>query len=282
MNAQELLKSGKPGEALASLQQEVRGNAADPKLRVFLFQLLCVLGQWDRALTQLAVLADMGSEEQMLSRIFEPVVRCESLRAQIFAGGRSPILFGEPESWMSLLIQANSLVANGDFKGAASLRDRAMEEAPAVSGQVDGSAFEWIMDADPRLGPMMEAIIEGTYYWVPFMRVKRVIIEAPTDLRDLVWAPAHFLWVNGGEVFGHVPVRYPGSEKHADGPIQLARKTEWVEQPSGYSLGLGHRLLSTDTTDLPLLECRTIEMNLESPALDPSAAEPSSNPTSHG
>ncbi len=246
MNAQELLKSGKPGEALASLQQEVRGNAADPKLRVFLFQLLCVLGQWDRALTQLAVLADMGSEEQMLSRIFEPVV------------------------------------ATRDFKGAASLRDRAMEEAPAVSGQVDGSAFEWIMDADPRLGPMMEAIIEGTYYWVPFMRVKRVIIEAPTDLRDLVWAPAHFLWVNGGEVFGHVPVRYPGSEKHTDGPIQLARKTEWVEQPSGYSLGLGHRLLSTDTTDLPLLECRTIEMNLESPALDLSAKESASNPNSHG
>jgi len=282
MNAQELLKAGKPAEALASLQQEVRGNAADPKLRLFLFQLLSVLGQWDRALNQLAVLAELGSEEQMLSRIFEPVVRCESLRAQIFAGGRSPILFGEPEPWMSLLVQANTLVAQGDLEGAAPLRDRSLEEAPAVSGQANGMAFEWIMDADPRLGPMMEAMIEGTYYWVPFMRVKRVVIEAPTDLRDLVWAPAHFLWINGGEVFGHIPVRYPGSEAQDDGLLQLARKTDWVEKSFGYSLGLGQRLLSTDTADVPLLECRTIEMSLDDETPDVSAAEPTSNPPSHG
>ena len=51
MTAQELLKEGKPAEALAALQAEVRAAPNDGKLRVFLFQLLAVLGQWERAVT---------------------------------------------------------------------------------------------------------------------------------------------------------------------------------------------------------------------------------------
>ena len=41
MTASDLLKAGDVTGALAALQAEVRGNAADPKLRIFLFQLLC-------------------------------------------------------------------------------------------------------------------------------------------------------------------------------------------------------------------------------------------------
>jgi protein involved in temperature-dependent protein secretion len=46
MIAEQYLKAGNLSEALAQLQ-------ADIKLRTFLFQLLSVLGQWERALTQL-------------------------------------------------------------------------------------------------------------------------------------------------------------------------------------------------------------------------------------
>ena len=56
--AEQSLKDGDPAAALAQLQEQVRANPADPKLRVFLFQLLCVLGQWDRALNQLNVAAE--------------------------------------------------------------------------------------------------------------------------------------------------------------------------------------------------------------------------------
>ena len=53
MQAQQLLRDGHPQEALQSLQAEIRKAPADASLRVFLFQLLAVLGQWERALTQL-------------------------------------------------------------------------------------------------------------------------------------------------------------------------------------------------------------------------------------
>ena len=53
--AEQSLRNGDPAEALVRLQEDVRANPADAKLRVFLFQLLCVVGQWERALNQLTV-----------------------------------------------------------------------------------------------------------------------------------------------------------------------------------------------------------------------------------
>jgi type VI secretion system protein ImpE len=260
MKAEELLQAGRLEESLAALQEGVRANAADPRLRVFLFQILAVLGQWKRALNQLDVLAGMGSDEMMLARIFQPVVQCEMLRQDVFAGKHAPMVFGEPAPWMGLLVQAGALAGKGQYAAAQELRDKAFEDAPATAGKVNDKPFEWIADADVRLGPMLEAIVEGCYYWIPFCRIKRIYLEPPTDLRDLVWAPAQFVWANGGEGSGHVPARYPGTESSTDNQLRLARKTEWTEREGGYNLGLGQRLLTTDDGDLSLLECRTIDL----------------------
>ena len=264
IDAKELLKLGNLEQSLAQLQEQVRKNAADPKLRVFLFQLLSVLGQWNRALTQLDVLANCGADEHLMARIFAPVVRCELLRADIFSGGRTPVIFGEPAEWMSWLVQACELAGKEQYAAAQALRDKAFEAAPATPGQLNGKAFEWMADTDPRLGPMFEVMLEGSYYWVPMCRVKRMVIDAPSDLRDLVWAPVQFVWSNGGEASGHMPVRYPGTESHSDNQLRLARKTEWLERDGGYSLGLGLRMFATDTDEVPLLECRTVDFNAES------------------
>jgi type VI secretion system protein ImpE len=261
MKAEELLHAGRVEEALAALQDTVRNNAADATLRVFLFQILSVLGQWKRALTQLDVLAGMGSEQMMMARIFRPVVECEILRSQVFAGKHTPIVFGEPAPWIGLLVQANELVAQGKFVAAQELRDKAFEDAPAASGKLNGHDFEWIADADLRLGPILEAMVEGHYYWIPFARIKRLFLEPPSDLRDLVWAPAQFVWDNGGEASGHIPTRYPGTEQVKDSALLLARKTEWTDHEGGYTLGRGQRLLATNAEEYPLLECRSIDFN---------------------
>ena len=81
------------------------------------------------------------------------------------------------------------------------------------------------------------------------------------DLRDLVWLPAQFTWVNGGEAFGLIPTRYPGSETAQDTAIQLARKTEWIELAEGIYQGMGQRMLATDQDEYPLLDIRSITMD---------------------
>ena len=266
MTAQELLSLGRLDESLAALQAEIRVKPEDARLRVFLFQLLCVLGKWDRALTQLGVLSQLDASCMMLANIFTPVVHCEAFRASVFSGQRSPLIFGEPEEWIGLLVQANALVARGEFAASRPLRERALEAAPAVPGNVNGQEFAWIADADSRLGPLLEAFIDGKYYWVPFSRIQKIEIEPPKDLRDLVWLATKFTWSNGGETFGFIPSRYSGTEGSAEDELKLSRKTVWDEKDAELFLGTGQRLLATDEAEIPLFDIRTIDLSTQPPA----------------
>lgn len=259
MSALELLQSGDPLAALEQLKQEVRKAPRDARLRTFLFQLFCVVGEWDRALTQLTAAAELDPTALPMAQAYRAAIRCELLREKVFAGTRTPTLFGNPESWVSLLIEANRRLAAGALEDAATLRDKAFDEAAAVAGNYNGEAFEWVADADPRLGPILEAIVEGKYYWVPFYNLKSLDIEAPADLRDQIWMPAHFVWPNGGEAYGFVPTRYPGSAASGDPALALSRRTEWREQGDWY-LGLGQRMLTTDAGDVALMDLRRLEI----------------------
>ncbi|HEX5176969.1 MAG TPA: type VI secretion system accessory protein TagJ [Chthoniobacteraceae bacterium] len=260
MTAEESLRAGQLDDALASVRDAVKKSPTEAKPRIFLFQLLSVLGQWEKALTQLQVLRDMDADSMLLAEIFTPVLHCEALRAEVFAGRRSPLIFGEPEEWIGLLVQANQLVAEGKFEAAAELRTRAFDAAPAVAGKLNDHAFEWIADADSRLGPLLEVIMEGKYYWVPFHRIQSVKMEAPTDLRNFVWMAAQFTWTNGGNTPGFIPSRYAGSESAGESSIRLAKKTDWLQKDAETYLGLGQRVLATNETELPLLELRSLEL----------------------
>lgn len=272
MQADLSLREGNLKESLAQLSEQVRKEPANAKYRIFLFQLLSVMGEWDRANTQLNVMADMDASTLAMVQTYREAVRCEALRADIFAGKRSPLIFGEPANWLALLAQAVRQTASGHFAESGKLREMAFEEAPVTAGEIDGAAFEWIADADTRLGPILEAIVNGRYYWVPFNRISEIVIEKPTDLRDKVWMPASFRMANGGEVVGLIPTRYPGSEKSEDNGIRLAAKTEWAEPAEGSCHGLGQRMLATDAGEYPLMDIRSIK--LDSTEAEPAGAAP--------
>lgn len=269
VSAEDLVKQGRLDEALAALESRIRAAPADAKLRVFLFQLLCVRGDWNRALTQMNVAAEMNPANLLMSQVCGPALQCEAFRADVFAGRRSPLVMGEPEEWVGQMIQANQLTATGREADAAPLREKALEAAPAVAGFIDGEPFDWIADADMRLGPILEAIVEGRYYWIPLSRLSRIDLDPPTDLRDLVWLPAHLTLTNGGSSVALIPTRYPGSEKSADAAIRLARKTDWNEGPGGVFTGLGQRLFATgrgdDAGEHAILETRLIGFGAEPP-----------------
>jgi len=252
------LKDGDARRALQLLTDQVRSRPQDVKLRTFLFQLLCVLGQWERALNQLKVAGELDAATLPMVQTYREAIACEALRQQVFAGQKVPMLFGEPESWVALLIEALLREGRGEAEAARTLRAQALEQAPAVAGQADGTPFAWLADADGRLGPVLEAITNGRYYWLPLNRLARFDIEAPADLRDAVWMPAHFEFTNGGEVVGLVPTRYPGTDLAAGDALALARRTDWVERAPGDFVGLGQRLLTTDNQDIGLMDLRSV------------------------
>lgn len=267
--AEAAIRAGDPQRALVELTAAVKASPAKPKLRIFLAQLLCVTGAWERAYTQLNVIAEMDPTTGPMREMVGHALRCEKIRAAVFEGRRSPMVFGQPEQWLALLIESMLQTGQGTPELAHDLAARAFDAAPATSGQINGEAFEWIADADSRLGPVLEAMVNGRYYWIPFSRLARVSIEPPTDLRDQVWLPATVQFANGGEAIAMIPTRYPGSESSADGLIQMARKTEWREiGPERYA-GLGQRVLVTDRGEHDMLSVRLLELNTDAAAEAP-------------
>ena len=139
--ARDLLVAGDPRQALDALKQEVRKAPREASLRTFLFQMFCIEGEWDRALTQLTVAAELDPGAIPMAETYRTLIRCEMLREGVFAGTRTPTLFGHPLPWVPLLVEANRALAGGKFEAAAGLRDQAFEQADAAAGSVDGVAF---------------------------------------------------------------------------------------------------------------------------------------------
>ncbi len=256
--ARTLLRAEGCEAALEQLKKDVRKAPREPRLRTFLFQMFCITGAWDRALTQLAVAAELDPSAVPMAQTYRALIRCEMLRERVFAGTRTPTFMGAPEPWMSLLVEALRVLATGANAEAAGLRDAAFEAAPEVAGTLDGEAFSWIADADARLGPVLEAVVEGKYYWVPFGRIAQLNIDPPEDLRDQVWMPARFTWSSGGETVGFIPTRYPGSAT-ASSDLALAKRTEWTAHGE-WELGLGQRMLTTDGPEVAIMDVRCLSI----------------------
>ena len=260
MLAEQSVREGRIEEALAELQQQVRKAPDNAEYRVFLFQLLCVMGDWERARTQLKVLGELSAGSAPLVHVYGTAITCELLRREVFAGAKTPLILGEPLPWVALLLQGLTEAAQGRGAAAAALRAEALEKAQAVAGSIDGQSFDWIADADSRLGPVCEAVIDGRYYWVPFERLRSIALEAPSDLRDVVWMPAQLGLANGGQTAALIPARYPGSEADSDGLIRLGRKTEWDEVSPDTFHGRGQRMFATPGGEYALLSVRRIEL----------------------
>lgn len=258
VSPEECVKQGNLQEGLAQLQSRVRAAPQSAPDRIFLFQLLSLLGQWGRAKTQLTVAGELDASLLLTVNGYSAALDSEEVRACVFRGERPPVLIGEPPEWVGPLLEALRLTSLGHFAQAEELRAVAFEAAPAIPGAANGKPFEWIADADPRLGPCLEMVLEGRYCWVPLANVRQIRTQPPAHLRDLVWMPAQIQFTNGGAAPVFIPTRYPGTEFSADNQCRLSRATEWLAPAAGVSLGIGQRLFATNDVDVGLCDLRSL------------------------
>jgi type VI secretion system protein ImpE len=260
MSAEALLQAGDPQAALQALQDQVRKNPTDAKLRIFLFQLFAVNGLWKRAQTQLELAGEMDAKSVFMVQAYKDVLNCELHREAVFKGKSKPLIFGEPEEWVAQLVEAQQAFARGEMELFSSLNAQAFEHAESRSGRINDETFEWLADADQRFGPVFEFMFNGQYYWVPMIRVRALRTEEPSDLRDLVWLPAEVTWTNGGKLMVMMPARYPGIEG-LSGLGLMSRRTDWAEVTDEIYEGTGQRVLTTDKNDYSILQVRSIEFD---------------------
>jgi len=240
MTAADLFRDGKLTEAIQALGAELRAHPTDTKRRTFLFELLCFAGEYDRAQKHLEVLATGGPDAATGALLYHAALHAERQRQELFRKREYPKPAGE-----------------------------ATQETP-VSGTLNGNPFEWISDADPRVGARLEVFAAGNYLWIPLEHIAGVEIPEPRRLRDLLWAPARvrpgpgFKGMELGEVL--TPALAPLSWQHADDAVRLGRATVWEEDEEGNQIPVGQKMLLVDGEEVPYLEVRKLEIRAGSPA----------------
>ena len=118
MEAERLYKEGKLGEAIASLQEELRSDPHDVPRRIFLFELLLFQGEFERARKQLDVVETADPESYVGTAYQKHLLTAEEKRQEMFRKGTIP--------------------------------DR-MEDDESLSGTMNGEPFEYLSDSDPRI-----------------------------------------------------------------------------------------------------------------------------------
>ncbi len=255
MVGDDLLRAGDLSAVRAALVDTVKRAPGDQGARMFLWQVMAVQGDWDKAVTQLRALASLAGEVQMLSTVYHQAITAEGQRAKAYAGQAPFPVLVSSSPWIDQLAEGLGALAAGRAQEGSALRDAAFDAAGDTPGEIDGQKFGWIADSDPRLGPCFEAIVAGRWGLVPFEAVSRIKTEGPRDLRDVVWLPVEMALRSGQSAAALLPARYPGTEAASD-TLRLGRATEWEGDAP-----LGQRLWSRDDgAETGVLDFREIVM----------------------
>lgn len=231
MKAKALYQAGKLNEAIQSLSAELRDNPTDVQRRTFLFELLCFAGEYERADKHLNILAGQSKEAQMGAVLYMSALHGERTRHKTFEDGSYPTV--------------------------------PVSEDVQRGGTVDGKAFSWIEDSDPRVGARLEMFAAGAYLWIPFEHIDSIEFQSPKRVRDLLWRPAlvrtgpQFKQTELGEAL--VPVNFAFSWKHPDENVKLGRSTVWENDAEGNPVPYGMKTFLVDDEDIPIMEITKIE-----------------------
>ncbi|SEG46311.1 type VI secretion system protein ImpE [Bryocella elongata] len=249
MTPQDLYRAGELDQAIKALGEELRSAPLDAKRRTFLFELLCFAGEYDRAEKQLAVLESQNPKTQMAYLVYRSALHAERTRQEMFQTGVLPA---------------------------------SVAKIAAQGGTWNDEPFESLQDADARIGDHLEVFIAGSYTWIPTSYVRRLEIEAPVALRDLMWARARieaspeFRLQDLGEIL--LPVLAPLSWTSSDNSVRLGRTSVWEDQPDGSERLFGQKMLLVDGEEIPILEFRSLVWNSPKGSEDESEANPVGEP----
>lgn len=259
-----MLKDHSLPTVLAQVEAEVKASPANADKRAEWVQLLLLQGDWLRASAQSQAWQALAPLAKPTTQQLSDTVAAEIQREQVFRGEIAPAFLTPPSRWLSALAEALQVPS----ERANELRTQAFEQAAERAGNLSLSNakgeeqsvdFAWLADADSRLGPVCELILDNRYYWVPFQDIAAITFQAPQNVVHLVWAPAMVKWRSGKQQICQIPARYPLTENTSDSQ-RLGRQTDWQElNDNGHYAGQGQKCWLADGDEYALLDLRQMQ-----------------------
>ncbi|WP_144159863.1 type VI secretion system accessory protein TagJ [Paraburkholderia sp. BCC1885] len=246
---------------LAETEAKVRAYPARAEHRWELFQLLCVMAQWTRAIQQLQVCSRQQPDQAAMAHACRDLIRAERWRNRVFGGREAPGFLFEPPAWIGGMLDALRLTASGDEEAADCAREAALDAAPLVHATAPQAHVEWIGDSDTRLGPVFEIITAGHYRWLPLADIASWHVERPATLLELVWTPCTLKLIDSTTVRGFTPARYPSppQDDQLDDALRLGHRTEWHAVGHTAVIGIGQKTWATSAGDFSMFELAAVD-----------------------
>jgi type VI secretion system protein ImpE len=257
MTPHEAFAEGRLAEAVDLQEAAVAERPDDAAARLLLVELLAFAGDVEAARSHLAIIESDDPAWPGSARSFRQLLRAERRRSHTL---RKPTILPEPiprhakARWLA--VKSLRLGAPED---AVRWIDKADALAPEVRGFLDGQEFRGLRDADDRFASVLEAFVDGTYVWFPWESVQRVKLEPAKFLLDRLFRAAEVRLKDGAELSVHLPLVYPGSHE-ADGVFAVGLETDFASPDDGPIRCIGAKLLLVEENEVPLAECRMIEI----------------------
>ena len=250
--------------SLDQLFEDARSRAqkapTDFAARSALWQIFAVRGERERARKQLDLMLQLDSSWALEVQACHGLLIAEDQRTKVFDGVLAPTCLGTPPDWFPKLIAALPMVAGGNAQAAVQLLSEVRDAVDACPGNVDKARFEWLCDGDARLGPCLELMVQGRYFWVPWQMLRSVATRAPTEVRDLLWQHALVEVSDESPVEGFIPVRYPRPRNSEE---SLSRITEWEPLGADLYLGYGQKCFMTNENSYGYLDVRSVKFDVQ-------------------
>lgn len=258
-----LLEAGDLKGSIDSVLNFVRNNPTNIPARIFLFELSCFSGDWDRAEKQLDVIGHQDANAMIGSLIYRQNFKVERDRSRYFSDGLKPGIIAPPPPYVEDLIQANNRLREGNLAEARAMLDAIEEERPAFKARVNGADYSDFRDYNDSTMCIFEVIFKDSYVWLPIEQVAKIEFFKPKTLRDLYWIQAQVELVDGtnGEMF--FPSLYSGSSASDNDLVRLGRMTDWRDLGDDIFAGEGLKLFWMDGKDRSILDLETVEFEHE-------------------
>lgn len=257
MSPHDAFAEGRLTDAVSLQEAAVTEHPDDPTARLFLVELLVFAGRLDEARSHLALIESDDPAWPASARAFRRLIRIEKRRSVAI---RRPLILPEPipphakRRWLAV-----KRLRDADPDEAVRLVDAADAATPEVRGFLDGREFESLRDADERFASVLEAAVGGDYVWFPWEAVRRVKLEPARYTLDRLYRPAEVQLTDGTARRVHLPLVYPTSSA-ADGVFAVGLETDYVCPDGGPTRCIGGKLLLVDDEEVPLADCRMIEI----------------------
>lgn len=259
--ASEYLQAGHLQEAVDAALADVKKNPSDTDRRGLLAELLCFVGDWERADKQIDTIGHQDPQAIVGLSLIRQLIRAETSRKECFQDGRPPELLSEATPAMKKSLEALAALRAGDAAAAARLAAEAEQERVHIGGTCGDQPFADFRDCDDITAGVFEVLSPtGKYFWIPIERVQSIAFQPPKRPRDLLWRQAEMSVEDGPNGDVYIPAVYfaPSGDGLED-QLRLGRGTDWTGDENAPTRGRGQRLFLIGDEAVPIMQLETLE-----------------------